>query len=245
MTVERFIASGAELGPREIGVIASTDQLARDGHVVVPAGIDLSAYKRNPCVLFNHDGARPVGVCTAVGIEDGKLAARIQFADEGLSADADLICNLTKSGMLKGVSIGFVPTESEPLDPKDPWGGQRITGSELLEMSVVAVPADTGALVVARNFDARPGALRLLRSLPSINRSAVDRVIERLRTPTPSAKPIGLMNDYERTQIYANEQRMRTLTTWASGQARNAEDDARYSREALRARLEALDATRQ
>lgn len=225
MSVERFMGSATSLGEREIGVIASTDELARDGDIVIPAGIDLTAYKRNPVVLFNHEYSRIVGIATAVGVDDGKLAARIQFVPEGVSPDADLVCNLTKGGTLRGISIGFMPKEQEPIDPARPFAGQRITSSELLEISVVAVPADTGALVVARSFAAQPGALRLLRSLPSTTASARERVLTRLSETRP--KPVGLMNEFERAAFCRDHQVKRTMTVWAAGQASEAEDQAR------------------
>jgi HK97 family phage prohead protease len=233
MSLERFMGSTTSLGEREIGVIASTDELARDGHIVIPSGIDLTAYRRNPIVLFNHDYGRPVGVCTAVGVENGALAARIEFAPEGVSADADLVCNLTKAGTLRGISIGFNPIEAEPINPKEAWGGQRITSSELLEISVVAVPADTGALVTARSFEARPAAVRMLQALVPTGPAARERAMSRLYAVRP--KPPGLMNEFERAALYADQQRMRTLTTWAAGEVSKAEDQARR-----RARVAAL-----
>ncbi len=242
MTVQRFTGSTTSLGEREIGVIASTDELARDGHIVVPSGIDLTAYRSNPIVLFNHDYARPVGTCVAIGVEDGALAARIEFAPAGVSADADLVCNLTKAGTLRGISIGFQPRESEPINPKESWGGQRITSADLLEISVVAVPADTGARVTARSFEARPGAMRILRSLVPISPAARERALSRLSEMRP--KPPGQMNEFERAAYYRDQLGKRTLTAWAAGQAADAEREARWSREGLRARLAALKGER-
>lgn len=234
--VTRFVGSAAELGPREIGVIASTDELARDGHVVEPSGIDLTAYRRNPVVLFNHDGARPIGVATRVGIEGGALAATIEFAPEGTSVDADLVCSMTKAGIVKGISIGFLPTESEPLDAQDRWAGQRITAAELLEISVVSVPADTGALVVARSFDARPGAVALLRSLPRSSAASIERVMGRF---PPLARRSGSMlvgpND---SRPLADVQRDYCRQTWAIGAAKTAEAATRRRQRAQSLALE-------
>jgi hypothetical protein len=57
---------------------------------------------------------------------------RLVFAPIGVSQVADQARALVKSGVLRGVSIGFDPKETESLDPKKPYGGQRITKSELL-----------------------------------------------------------------------------------------------------------------
>ena len=235
--MQRFISSPAAaqvLGDREVGVIAATDQLARDGHVLDVAGVDLTAYRRNPVVLWSHIPEQPVGACTAVGIETGSLAARIQFAPPGASATADEICALVKSGIVKGISIGFNPIDAEPLDPAQGLrAGARITSSELLEISFVAIPADTGAGVVSRSFTARPGAMALLRSLPAVYGYAVDTVLKRIAQRPPV--PLAALSPREQFEI----DRQRTMTAWACMRAREVEE--RDSCEQRRAEVRELE----
>lgn len=167
MTMQRYYAGSLEpLGDREIGVVAATDQLARDGHVLVPAGMDLSAYRRNPIVLWQHDPTMPVATCTAIAVDGGDLVARIQFAPAGASQISDQACALTKSGIVRGISVGFDPQDLEPLDPRNPRGGQRITRSELLEISIVSVPADTGAGITARGMPSDVAIARMRKISP-------------------------------------------------------------------------------
>jgi phage head maturation protease len=78
----------------------------------------------------------------------------INFAPKGVLEIADETCALAKAGVLNAVSIGFRPLKSEPLRT----GGQKFTKWELLELSIVSVPANPSALVVQR---AHPGAMRL------------------------------------------------------------------------------------
>lgn len=82
--MKRFFNGFAEpLDDLSVGVVCSTPELARDGRVLIPAGIDLSNYRRNPIVLFQHQPDSPVGTATAIGIDGDKLAARITFAPSG------------------------------------------------------------------------------------------------------------------------------------------------------------------
>src|SRR5437764_3093741 len=124
MIRRQLIASTEALGPREIKVIAATDQVARDNAIIVPAGIDLTNYRKNPVVLAFHDPSEPIGIASDVSVQTGKLRATLTFAPEGVSATADRICQLCKTGVLSGISIGFDVKEMEPVDPgnrRGPW----------------------------------------------------------------------------------------------------------------------------
>ncbi len=133
-------------------VIASTNQLARDGWVVQPAGLRTENFLKSAAVLFNHNYEQPVATPVAARLLDGgnALAVDIQWPPTGISERADEVRGLVKSGVIRAVSIGFMPIETEPLNPKEPWGGQRVLTADLLELSFVGVPADTGAVVTQR-----------------------------------------------------------------------------------------------
>ena len=132
------------LGENEVEVIISTSALARDGHILEPAGCDLTNYRANPIVLWQHNPDVPVGRAADLTIEGDRIQARILFAPAGVSAKADEVRGLVKTGIVSGVSVGFDVSDSEPLDPKKPYGGQRFTKWELLECSFCSVPADPG-----------------------------------------------------------------------------------------------------
>lgn len=151
-----------EIGDDEVEVVMSTGAIARDGHILVPGGADLAQYRANPVVLWQHDPGQPVGTAEGVRVDGDKIVARIRFAPLGVSEVADRTRGLVKSGVIGAVSVGFDPTEGEPLDPARPRGGQRFTGWELLECSFVSVPADTGAVVTARAHDVEVRAGKML-----------------------------------------------------------------------------------
>lgn len=153
MTMIRKLVSAqiTALGEDEVEVVMSTAALARDGHILVPQGCRLENYRANPIVLWSHDPNYPIGNAENIVVDPQQISARIKFAPLGISPKADEIRGLMKAGVLRAVSVGFDPIDGEPLDPKRPRGGQRFTDWELLELSPVSVPADTGAMVTARS----------------------------------------------------------------------------------------------
>jgi HK97 family phage prohead protease len=135
---------------RQVKVTVSTESLGRDGLIVVTDGIDLSDYRRNSVVLWDHDPAQPVARAISIAPAAGNLVALAQFPAEGVSPKADEVYGLIREKIVNAASIGFDPIEAEPIDPKDPWNGQRITKCSLLEFSFVAIPALQDALITER-----------------------------------------------------------------------------------------------
>ncbi|HEX4861731.1 MAG TPA: HK97 family phage prohead protease, partial [Rhizomicrobium sp.] len=130
---------------RIISGIASTPEPDRMGDIIEPLGITF----KNPLpLLLYHDSQRPVG--------------RVTFSaptKEGLGFDAELPTVLEpgtvrdrieeawtsiKAGLLAGVSIGFRPIE-ETFNKAT--NGFRFLKSEVLELSLVAIPANPGATI--------------------------------------------------------------------------------------------------
>lgn len=153
-----------QLGDDEVECILSTGTVARDGHVLVPAGCDLTGYRKSPIVLWQHIPSEPVGRASQIAVHQDRITARVTFAPLGVSAQADKVRGLVKSGVVTSMSVGFDPKDGVPLDPKRPHGGQRITKWELLECSFVAVPADSGAVVTARGYRSQAMTSHLLRA---------------------------------------------------------------------------------
>lgn len=148
----RIETKASGLGPRQIRVIASTGQVDRAGDIVVPRGIVLTGYRENPVVLRDHDPSRPVGMAS-IQVTDAAVLATVTFAPAGASEIADETCALAKAGVLRGVSIGFNPIRSSPIR----GGGVQYIEWELLEISLVSVPANAGAVVVERSMRRKAG----------------------------------------------------------------------------------------
>lgn len=160
MSMVRKFASGSvvadgTLGERQIRVVASDSTVDRINDVMVPEGCVLDSFKSNPIVLFNHDPSVPIGNAV-VAVQNGRVEALITFAPKGVSAKADEICGLYKSGMLRAVSVGFDPIEWKPIE----GGGTRYTKWVLMEISCVAVPANPNAVTLERSGATRAAGSR-------------------------------------------------------------------------------------
>lgn len=125
--------------------IASTEKMDRDGEVIKQDGWDLSNFKKNPVILASHNYHEfPIGKATNIKVEDKRLVFKAVFSQA--TQKAIEAYQLVKEGILKSFSVGFIPRE---YDEKD---RSVITKAELLEISLVAVPANPQAIVTAKEF---------------------------------------------------------------------------------------------
>jgi len=136
----------------EIEIVGSTGVIDRDGEVLDPSGWDLKNYKKNPVILPAHNYHAPaIGRAKNIKVNDGQLNFRIEFPQEGINPVADIYRKLYKSGFMKASSVGFVPIEwKNGSGDKEPR--RTYTKQELLELSLVSVPANPQALVTAKGF---------------------------------------------------------------------------------------------
>lgn len=130
--------------------VLSDATVDRYGDIVDPNGWDLSLFKNNPIALFGHRSDFPIGTWENVRVEGKQLVGRLVLAARGTSARIDELIGLLEQGVLRAVSVGFLPVEWEAVDPKDVWGGSRYTKQQLLECSLVSIPANPSALAKAK-----------------------------------------------------------------------------------------------
>lgn len=129
----------------EIIGIASTDTPDRDGEVIKQEGWDLTNFQKNPVLLASHNYHEfPIGKATDIAVQDGKLIFKAVFSEA--TEKAKEAYALVKEGILSAFSVGFIPRE---YDQKE---AGIITKAELLEISLVAVPANPAAVVLAKSF---------------------------------------------------------------------------------------------
>lgn len=135
-------------------VLASNDIVDRMDEIIDPKGWDLENYRKNPVILWAHNyNGLPVGKSLWIKKSEKGLIAKIKFANTPMGQE---IRQLIDEGILNAVSVGFQPTESSTDEhviseytkakkPKKPCRRVYLK-QELLEVSVVSVPANPSAL---------------------------------------------------------------------------------------------------
>jgi HK97 family phage prohead protease len=157
-------------GKREVVAYISTNAIDRDGEVVQPKGLKKKNYANNPIVMVNHDyRSLPIGKALWVKAnEDGsKLIAKSYISDKTeLARD---VFGLLQDGVLNAFSIGFVslrnsaPTTQEKNARPELANARLIHREwELLEYSVVGIPANPEALTLAVSKGYSPETLDIL-----------------------------------------------------------------------------------
>ena len=130
--------------------IISTPEVDRYGTIIIPSGIDYQAYMNNPVVLLNHKPEMlPIGKCLGFFLNGENLESTIQ-----LDLEDEKACKIDSKlnrGYLNAVSVGIMPIETE----EQTINGEKVTvytKSELVEFSVVTIPANREALI-KKNFE--------------------------------------------------------------------------------------------
>jgi HK97 family phage prohead protease/HK97 family phage major capsid protein len=144
--------------------ILSDESIDRMGDVIQSDGWDTEAFKKNPIALFNHNPSFPIGKWSDLRVENKALRGKLQLAPKGTSDRIDEIRKLIDADILKAVSVGFREIECDKRKNADgSWGGGlHFTKQELIETSLVAVPANPNALAIAKSLNVSPQTLDLV-----------------------------------------------------------------------------------
>lgn len=127
----------------------STPDLDRDRDRVIPVGGRIENYMRNPVVQWGHGYSEPwqtVGRTTALEITPEGITASFELRPAANEQDPQNIVRLLwEGGWIKAASIGFIPKGAKP----NAEGGNDFGEWELLEWSLVPIPANQAALTMA------------------------------------------------------------------------------------------------
>jgi len=156
---KQIIAPAEALGEaRALRFTISTAAVDREQDRIALAGWDLKNFRRNPVVLWGHDASRlPIGRAFDVEIVDGALKASVEFIPSDTPEGgqfAESVYRLARGGFIAATSVGFRPLAWEYTTDKsrgaDDWfPGIDFEEQELVELSVVTVPANPEALIEA------------------------------------------------------------------------------------------------
>lgn len=146
----------------DLEFVLSDESVDRMGDVIMVDGWKLANFKRNPIALFGHNSSFIVGTWKNLRKENGELRAKLELAPKGTSDRIDEVIRLVEAGILRATSVGFKPIKHEPLDPEKPYGGWRFLEQELVETSLVSVPANANALAVAKSLKISPATIDLV-----------------------------------------------------------------------------------
>ncbi len=142
----------------EVTITTSTKD--RYGDIVESSGALTDNFMLNPVVMWAHSyGTPPIGRALELTKKKNSIVASFEFTPEGMFEFADQIRALWNGRFLNAVSIGFMPTQWEEIE--DSWSF-KFTEWELLEFSIVPVPANAEALRKALNGVSRETGRRIL-----------------------------------------------------------------------------------
>lgn len=146
---------------RTIEGIASTPATDLYEDIVEPMGAE---FKLPLPFLWQHDRNKPIGHVTAAKTTKDGISVKIKLAkteEPGTLKDRlDEAWQSIKSGLVRGLSIGFKDIES--TDISGTWG-KRFVRWLWLELSAVTIPANIEATITAvKSYDDRPRGGRSL-----------------------------------------------------------------------------------
>lgn len=147
-----------DTGARTVTFVASDGSRDSAHTVLNQAGWDLKRFNANPVIGYNHEvyGAwdtKDVDFVIGKGrayVEDGKLLVDITFEPKEFNELAEKVYQKVLFGSLNAVSVGFLPLgKGHWGEGEEARGEERETyyyaGQELLEISVVNIPANGNA----------------------------------------------------------------------------------------------------
>jgi HK97 family phage prohead protease len=140
------LVSKSDAGGR---ITISTAGCDRDRDRVMSRGAVLENYLKNPVVMWGHSYGAPadvIGRTVNLDVQEGGITADFELRPAANDQDPQNIVRLLwDGGWVRTASIGFRPIEMQPNE----YGGNDITAWELLEWSLVPIPANQDALRLA------------------------------------------------------------------------------------------------
>jgi len=144
-------------------ILINTAAVDRDRDRVLPAGVRTDNYMKNPVVQWGHNYHEPwatIGRTLSIERRPEGLVADFELRPAANDQDPQHIVRLLwQGGWIKAASVGFINLESSENDV----GGRDYQEWELLEWSLVPIPANQEALrLAAKAFGDEPEGSRTI-----------------------------------------------------------------------------------
>lgn len=143
-----------------INGIANANIIDRMAERLDPRGLDVTDYMKNSVLLAHHSYHHPIGQVDAIEVQDDGVHFSAWIGDPSKSELTPMqkeIRSLVAQGILKTVSVGFIPKKVKaPLFDSQGIMTEPcvIEAWELLELSVVAVPCNQDSVFQMRSLEA-------------------------------------------------------------------------------------------
>ena len=199
--------------------ILSDNSVNSHGFIVKTEGIDTTRFCKNPIMLYNHDrNGGIIGRWEKLRVVDGKLLADAVFDEkDGLGA---MINDKVKRGFINSVSIGMNPLE-EIIEN----GVRTVIKSELIEVSIVDIPANPNAVKTLRNSknmlllsysqeDLKTRLIKLLGLDENISDAELFEYVKKIvdkenfNDEINEAYKNGIIDDIEKQLLYKSDKKM-------------------------------------
>ena len=147
ITSDDIAVKGVSEKTLKIAGYANTSDKDRTGDIVVPEAWakGIENFRRNPILLYQHDHGKPIGKVSSVTVDKKGI-----FVEASVSEAAEKqhgVKTLISDGVLKSFSVGFRVKDADYDKRTDTF---FIKDVELLEISVVSVPANQNSLFSIR-----------------------------------------------------------------------------------------------
>ena len=165
---------GTDDASQTVQFVFSNGSVDRMGDTINPRGWKLDNYLGTRSVLFGHRTDDPnlvVGKTVDLAVINDQLVGTIEFTSKEVNPTGAMIYQLVKNKFLNAVSVGFKPLLYKQSADKNRKGGIDFLEQELLEVSVVPVPALPSALAKAAELGlevAQMKSMGLLREVPEV-----------------------------------------------------------------------------
>jgi HK97 family phage prohead protease len=147
ITLQSYECKSEQLEDRTVRFTITMSTPDREKDVVETGGIVTDAFMLNPVCMWAHDYRQlPVGRCLRIDRYPDRLQAVVQFATADMNPLGEQVYRMVKAGFLNATSIGFRPIRWSYNEAR---GGVDFHEVELVEFSIVPIPAHPSALIAS------------------------------------------------------------------------------------------------